>query len=94
MNMTEQGRKTLGKDLMNKLWNVKNKISSSYLGTLEFRERRIVSRYCGLNACVFVLSCVFLTMFLRVTAVARERKTKKDPIVNMYNNLYLFVLFY
>lgn len=50
-----------------------------------------MSCYCGLNACVFVLSCVFLSIFPRVTAVAHERETKKAPIVNMYNNLYLFV---
>lgn len=38
------------------------------------------------------LSCVFLNIFPKVTAVANEREAKKALIVNMYNNLYLFVL--
>lgn len=43
--------------------------------------------------CIFVLSCVFLSIFPRVTAVAHERETKTDSIVNMYNNLNVFVCF-
>lgn len=39
------------------------------------------------------LSCVFLNIFPKVTSVASEHEAKKEaPIVNMYNNLYLFVL--